>query len=172
MAANTANAKYRFRKHDTIGNPSAEADERFLSRCFVDNGELAILRDCMDQRGIIIGRTGSGKTALLNKLLVCEERAIALEPHNLALGYISNSTIIQFFEALNVKMDLFYRFLWRHVLVVEILKRHLDTEGEEGNATWFDRLTYRLQGKSAYLDAFKYLKDFGKDFWKTTEVHL
>lgn len=167
-----ASTKYKFRKHDTVGNPSAEADAKFLDRCFVDNGELALLRDCAEQRSIVIGRTGSGKTALLNRLLACEERAIALEPQNLALDFISNSTIIQFFEALNVKMDLFYRFLWRHVFVVAVLKRHLGTENEDDTANWFDRLSLRLQGKKAYLDAFEYLKEFGRDFWKTTEIHL
>ncbi|HET8853808.1 MAG TPA: hypothetical protein VFN02_14910, partial [Ktedonobacteraceae bacterium] len=165
-------SKYKFRKHDTIGNPSAEADSRFLDQCFVENGELELLRDCSEQRGIVLGRTGSGKTALLSRLLAYEERAIALEPQNFALGYISNSTIIQFFEALNVKMDLFYRFLWRHVFVVAILKRHLRAESEEDTANWFDRLSLRLQGKRAYLDAYEYLKDFGNDFWRTTEIHL
>lgn len=31
---------FRFRRYDTIGNPSAESDERFLSAYFVDTGTL------------------------------------------------------------------------------------------------------------------------------------
>jgi hypothetical protein len=42
---------------------------------------------------------------LLKTLLETEEKAIELDPNNLALGYISGSAILQFFEALNIKIS-------------------------------------------------------------------
>jgi DNA helicase HerA-like ATPase len=78
-------------------------------------------------------RTGAGKTFLLKMLLESEERAILLDPHDLALSYISNSTIIRFFESLNIRMDQFYKLLWKHVFVVELLKCHFNQDSEEGS---------------------------------------
>ena len=62
----TAQQKFTFRKHATIGAAAAEEDAKFLSECFVDTGDLEVLLDCSDRRRIILGRTGAGKSALLN----------------------------------------------------------------------------------------------------------
>lgn len=163
---------FKFRKHDIIGNPSAESDDEFLSACFIDNGELDILCNCSNQSGIVIGRTGAGKTALLKILLEREERAIALDPYSLACGYISNSTVLKFFESLNVKMDLFYRLLWRHVFVVEILKLHFGLDSEEEKVRLFDTLRYTLLRRKSHLEAFNYLNNWGTKFWETTEDRI
>lgn len=167
----TDNGSFRFRKLDTIGNPSAESDNQFLSACFVDNGELEILRNCADERGIIVGRTGAGKTALLKTLEEKEERVISLDPHDLALSYISNSTVIRFFESLNIRMDAFYKLLWKHVLLVEILKCHLKVDGEEDTINFIDRIRFSLK-KKAYRDAFDYLTTWGTTFWENTEDRI
>lgn len=165
-------SRIRLRRLDTIGNPSAESDEDFLFDCFVDTGLLDLLQDCSDQRTIILGRTGAGKTALLKMLLNHQERSIALDLQNLSLGYISNSTILTFFEALNIKMDIFYRFLWRHVLLVEILKMHFGLDSEEKKVTFLEGLSLRFSGKKRYLDAFQYLNEWGSSFWQTTEERI
>lgn len=63
-------AQFRFRRHAVIGNPDAEADGSFLEDCFLDaSGRLQLLRDVADQRSILSGRTGAGKTALLQRLV-------------------------------------------------------------------------------------------------------
>jgi type IV secretory pathway VirB4 component len=85
---------FRFKSLDNIGVAAAEDDTDFLHDCFVDIGDLAVLANCQDPRSIIVGRTGSGKTALLERLLRSEERAIQIRPESLALSYISNSTIL------------------------------------------------------------------------------
>jgi ABC-type cobalamin/Fe3+-siderophores transport system ATPase subunit len=163
---------FRFKKLDTIGNPSAESDAAFLHPCFVDNGELDYLRDSFNEQGIVVGRTGAGKTALLKTLVEREERVIELDPHNLACGYISNSTVIKFFEALNIKMDLFYKLLWKHVFVVEILKKKFDLHSEEDRLNFFDNTVYTLLRKKAHKEAFSYLNTWGTTFWETTEDRI
>ncbi len=162
---------FKFRRHDTVGNPSAESDEEFLTSCFVDNGELNILRDMSDQRNIVLGRTGAGKTALLLTIEGSEDRAIWLDPLNLALGYISNSTVLSFFEELGVKMDLFYRFLWRHVLIVEVVKRHFGTSGREDKSRHIEQMR-NLFRKQSHRDAIDYLDLWGTSFWATTEDRI
>lgn len=161
-------SKMQLQRLDTIGNPSAESDETFLYSCFVDNGHIDLLRNSFDQRSIVLGRTGAGKTALLKNLLTYE-RCIELDLQNLALGYISNSTILSFFEALDIKMDIFYRFLWRHVFMVEILKAHFELDSEEKKVSFLERMSLRFQGKKRYIDAFEYLNTWGTTFWTTED---
>jgi adenylate kinase family enzyme len=162
--------QFRFRSLDTIGNASAESDDQYLSTCFVDTGLLGILRDCSEQRAILLGRTGAGKTALVKLLAEREDRVLILDPHSVALSYLSNSTVLQFFESLGVRMDQFYRFLWRHVFVIEILKRHLNIEREDQQFSFFMRM--RTIGKPIYRAAFEYLNKFGTQFIATTEERI
>ncbi len=171
--SSTNYSKFSFRKNDSIGNPAAESDAAFLVNCFVDNeGDLGILRNCEDERGILVGRTGAGKTALLTMLLNKEERVISLDPHDLALGYISDSPVLTFFESLGIKMDVFYRALWRHVFVVEILKQLFDLSSEQDKADPWNVLKYRLQRKRAHLEGLEYLRQRGTQFWNTTEESI
>jgi type II secretory ATPase GspE/PulE/Tfp pilus assembly ATPase PilB-like protein len=65
--------RFIFRKLDTIGAADAEQDKEFLKECFVEHGYLEVLRNCNDPRRIVLGRTGSGKTALLQKVLETEQ---------------------------------------------------------------------------------------------------
>lgn len=168
----TTISTFRFKKLDSIGNPSAESDTQFLSACFVDTGELNLLRDCTDERGIVVGRTGAGKTALLKMLSVNEERAVLLDPHDLAISYISDSTIIRFFETLNIRMDQFYKLLWKHVFLVEILKRHFNLDSEEDRIKTLDYIRYNVLRKKVYIEAFEYLNTWGTTFWETTEDRI
>ena len=61
-------SSFKFRRTDRIGAAGAEEDREFLDSCFVDTGDLALLENLADNRLIILGRTGTGKTALLQQL--------------------------------------------------------------------------------------------------------
>ena len=111
-----------FRKHMSIGEVDAENDGLFLRNCFVDTGDFDVLADTLSSPCIILGRTGSGKSALLERLEELNEQVIRIEPDELALKHISNSTILTFFEDLGVNLDIFYSLLWQHTFVVELIK--------------------------------------------------
>ena len=131
--------KCRFRTTDTVGVADAESDHLFLDECFVDTGEANLLLDCADHRRIVLGRTGAGKTALLNQLLEQSVTAIRIRPESLALAYISNSTILQFVYSLGVSLDIVFKLLWRHVFTVEIVKAHFHLDSpnaKEGLVEW------------------------------------
>lgn len=163
-------SKYTVRKSDTIGNAAAESDSAYLIKCFVDNeGDLTHLRDCDDERGIVLGRTGAGKTALLQMLVHNERRAVALDPHDLALGFISNSPVLRFFESLDIKMDVFYRALWRHVFVVLFLRQYFELASEQDRLNPWDYLRYYILRKQTHLDGLEYLRKRSSSFWNTTE---
>ena len=57
-----------FRENYKIGYLDAESDQSTLKECFVDYGMLDMLRGDGPER-VVIGRTGSGKSALLEMLL-------------------------------------------------------------------------------------------------------
>ncbi len=164
--------KMRFAKYDTIGDPSAESDADFLSVCFVDNGSLGRLRSCDDHRGIVVGRTGAGKTALLRRLAETEERVVVLDPHDIALKHLADSTIIRFFESLGVNMDLFYQALWRHVFVVELIKMRFGLDSEDAKLKAVDQIRFKFLRKTQKLRALEYLNEFGSRFWETTEERI
>jgi hypothetical protein len=163
--------KFRFRKLDTIGAADAEEDSTFLKECFVDMGDLSALREFSDPRRIVVGRTGSGKTALLSRLKDVEKHVIEVRPENLALAYISNSNILNFFIEIGVRLDVFFKLLWRHVFAVEILKEHFHIITEDENSS------FMMKVKSIFKDkkdekALEYLETWGKSFWLETEYRI
>lgn len=164
--------QFVFKKHARIGAPAAEEDEEYLSSCFVDIGDLDILRNCKDPRRIILGRTGSGKSALLLKLKELEERAIAVEPEELALERITNSQIFRFLLQTGVKLDIFFKLLWRHVFVIEILRdvyEIYDQQAKESFIEYVLRLVKKDPERTERKAVLDYMERWGDQFWKETD---
>ena len=109
-----AKRDFVFKKHMSVGEADAENDEIFLEKCFVDTGDFDVLEDTTTPQSIILGRTGVGKSALIEELESNADNTIRIEPEELALRHISNSTILKFFEELGVNLDIFYNLLWQH----------------------------------------------------------
>jgi hypothetical protein len=164
--------KFVFRHNLSIGAAQAELDSHYLAECFVDTGDLNLLTDCEDPRRIIAGRTGSGKSALISKIEECEENVILIRPESLALTYISNSNVINFFTEVGVRMDIFYRLLWRHIFVVEILKARFHMSTEEAKTGFLNTLWQLVPKKKQHELALKYLREWGESFWKETEYRV
>jgi hypothetical protein len=164
--------KFVFRKHANIGAADAIQDKQFLSESFVDNGELDILRDNERPECVIVGRTGSGKTALLEQLANLEERVVKIAPESLALTYVSNNEVLNFFRTVGVNMNLFYRLLWRHVFAVEIIKVRFNIVNERTRDNFLVQIGDRIRGRKAKQDAIQYLIDWGELFWKETDYRV
>jgi hypothetical protein len=166
--------KFRFRVTDTVGVADAELDQVFLDECFVDTGEVDLLLDCADHRRIVLGRTGAGKTALLNQLLEQSATAISVKPESLALAYISNSTILQFVHGLGVSLDIFFKLLWRHVFTVEVIKAHFHLDSpnaQEGSLVEWLRGVFSDK-KRQHEKALAYLEKWGSTFWEQTDYRI
>ncbi|MCG3110894.1 MAG: hypothetical protein MCM46_03615 [Candidatus Manganitrophus sp. SB1] len=164
-------SRYRFRKIDNIGAADAQEDEQFLKTCFIDTGDLQMLRDCSDPHHFVMGRTGSGKTALLRQLKEVEGRVIEVQPQSLALAYISNSSILNFLSQLGVKLDIFFRLLWRHIFTVEILKYHFNIRNEADKISFVEKIKNLFRDKQ-HTQALEYLENWGKMFWEETEYRI
>lgn len=161
-----------FRKDKNIGAADAESDQLFLDNCFVETGDLAILRDPDGPKRILLGRTGTGKTALVQQLQKTEDHVIELPPEVLSLNHISNSDIIQFFEELGIKLDQFYTLLWRHVITVELLKAKYKIKNERSMRDFLRRITYIFERDKAKERALHYLEEWGEKFWEETEYRV
>lgn len=164
--------QFRFRKNDTIGNAEAESDEVFLRDCFLDTGELEILRDLNDSKRIIVGRTGSGKSALIQTLCEREENVIELRPENLSLSYLSNSAVLKFFEDAGTSLEVFYQLLWKHVLAVELIKRRYHITNEQSQNSFLAILSNVFTRDRTKEKAISYLRDWGECFWNETETRV
>ena len=155
-----------------IGAVDAIDDQKFLSDCFVNTGDLSVLRDTDDNKCIVLGRTGAGKTALLSTIKSKEEHVIDLELDELSLNFISNSTILTFLEELNVNLDLFYQLLWKHVLTVELIKYKYNIINESKNKSFFDSLSSIFSRDKRKEQAINYLSQWGDKFWLETDYRV
>jgi hypothetical protein len=173
----TDTSQFRFHKNDAIGAPAAEDDGEYLQTCFVDTGDLSLLLDNSDRRVILLGRTGSGKSALVTRMADDHgDRVIVIRPDELALTYISNSTILNYFSDLGINLDPFYKLLWRHVFTVEILTRLFEQKVPTSTDSLWDRLRAVFPGPSKedkeMKEAVDYLESWGKKFWNETEFRV
>ena len=120
----------------SIGAPDAEADRDLLSACFVESGALELIRNPSSHASIVVGRTGQGKSAVLLKLDEVEQNALEIKPLELAFRFVENSTVIRFFEDAGVNLNLFYRLLWRHVLVTELIRKRFNLHDQGALDRW------------------------------------
>lgn len=156
----------------SIGAPDAEADRDLLNSCFVDNGALDLIRDVEQHASIVVGRTGQGKSAVLLRLEGVEQNAIEIKPLELAFRFVENSTVIRFFEDAGVNLNLFYRLLWRHVLVTELIRKRFNLQDQGALDRWIDSVSIRLNKDSVKARSISYLRKWGENFWQETEVRL
>ena len=113
-----------FKRSMNIGTISAESDNEFLENCFLATPEFEELCDFNSKKMILLGRTGSGKTALLNKIREKVDCYIEVKPDTFALQYISNVPFVQRMEKEKINLDIFYKFLWLHELISQIVKNY------------------------------------------------
>jgi len=172
MSKNKSIGKFKFKRHMTIGSMDAYEDDRFLSKCFIDTGDLSHLLDTSESMCIIAGRTGAGKSALIERINNQEENTIILLPDELALNYIANSNIIRFFENIGIKLDIFYQLLWRHVLAVELIKKKFNITNETNRKTFIERVSSIFDRDKSKEEAVNYLMEWGDKFWLEADKRI
>ncbi len=160
------------RQNLKIGELDAESDTLLLESCFVDNGYLNKLLDPFDNSSIVRGRTGAGKSALLHMVMNRAYKCRQLDPNDISIRFLEQSDIIAFFEALNVNLDMFYKVLWRHILIMELLKLRHDIKSESDTNNFFSAILSRLKKDEIKRKALEYFREWGDKFWIDTDAHL
>ncbi len=155
-----------------LGELDAEADKDLLGACFIDNGQFTSITDVLSPASIVLGRTGAGKSALLLETSTTVEHSALLDPNDISIRFLEHSNIIQFFNEIGVKLDLFYRILWRHILTIELLKLRYDLRSESENRSFISRINGWVQRDSAKQRALDYFSEWGDKFWLETDEQL
>jgi len=155
-----------------LGDLEAETDRELLNNCFIDNGELELLRDVTRPESIVVGRTGAGKSAMLIQIEDKEDNCKKLDPNDISIRFLEHSDVIQFFESIGVNLDLFYKLLWRHILTVELLKVRYKLSTEQESKGMLARLQEFVDRDPVKKEALAYFKEWGSRFWLDTEEQL
>lgn len=168
-------AKFKLKKSHIIGSPDAETDDLLLE-AFISISNLHEIIDTKNQKSILLGRTGSGKSAIIKYLKNNCENIQEIAPEAMSLRFLSNSTILKYFNTLGVNLNLFYKVLWKHVFIVELLKMYFNEETASfKKKTFFERLKSKLnedgrKSNSRKEKAIKYMESWSNDFWQQTEI--
>lgn len=160
----------KLRSAFTLGGVSAEADN-LLEEAFFQSSDYDVISSREDPRCFLVGRTGSGKSAALNRL---EEQhpghVIRINPENLALPYITNLQLIKNLDVLDVNLDLFWRALWKHVFVISIIRHRYHITSQVTRQNVFRNLRDRISSDPGKRQALDYLENFEDKFWDETNV--
>ncbi|WP_312043773.1 P-loop ATPase, Sll1717 family [Erwinia sp.] len=156
----------------TVGDLDAETDNEFLDTCFIDKGYLDDLLDVKNPCSIIVGRTGAGKSALLYKVSTSINNYQKIDPNDISVKFLEHSDIIQFMDKLGVNLDLFYKMLWRHILIIELVKLRYKIKNEEDNDSFFRGLIERFNRDEVKQKAILYFREWGDKFWLNTDEQL
>lgn len=116
-----------FRKNTQIGSLDAEYDT-FLKNCFLETNIYSTLlkfdNDLDFTKRVIVGRTGSGKTALLKQ--IAENQKIKkhqiIEAESTVFEHIKNNRFISSLIENGIDLRVFYKSLWIHVLLVKVVE--------------------------------------------------
>ena len=117
-----------FRKNTSIGNLDAALDE-FLDNCFIETDAFNVLSTFYEdnpddsRKRIIVGRTGSGKTALLRKIAKKDNLKVgSIEAQSTVFEHIDNNVFISKLSQNHIDLKMFYKALWVHVLLVKAIE--------------------------------------------------
>lgn len=150
-----------------IGHLDAESDHKFLSECYVDKKSMGLLINASDSEALILGRTGAGKTASLLKIKekIDSERSKIINLEEIFLKYIDNSNIIKFLSELNINLELFYKYLWRHILTIEFLKLKYPKINDKNKFSQLIQELRNLIRRTEEKSALHYLEQWSDKYW-------
>src|SRR5438094_3818986 len=138
-----------------LGGETAEADP-LLDEAFVDFAGFTVAEARLNPKRFLVGRTGSGKSAVLRHLEdVHPKHVLRINPENLALPYLTDLNVVRELTDLGVHLDSLFKALWKHVLLIEIIRHRYQVTSAEKKATVYQTLkdfVRRDPNKQAALD--------------------
>ncbi len=164
--------KDRLRSDFTLGSEQAEADP-LLDDAFFETGDYEAIASRDDPRCFLIGRTGAGKSAALQRLEeVAPDHVIRVNPEDLSLPYITDLHVVRHLDQLEINLDPLWIALWKHVLVVEVIRHRYNVDSPEAKQTMMTALIERVRRDPAKRAALEYLEEFDGRFWCETDERV
>lgn len=164
--------RFQYKASDRIGYADARNDASFLDHCYLEKGHVHRALDTTNPGTILIGRTGSGKTAGLMFIRQTTNNCVEISPADLSLEFIAGSDILSFLHNLDVDLDLLFQLLWRHILCVELIKLHYERTERSQKRTAWDRIKSAVSSDRAKKTALEYLEEWGSSFWEETQERI
>lgn len=162
----------RLRSDANLGGEQAEADP-LLQFVFYESADYHAIESHMDARCFIIGRTGAGKSAAFQYLQESKPgKVVRITPEDLSLPYIVDLGIVRYLDSLDVHLDLFFVALWKHVLLVELIRHRYNVDTPVAKQNFLSNLRERVQRDSGKRAALDYLDEFGGSFWCETDERV
>lgn len=162
----------RLKSGFTLGGEQAEADP-LLEEAFLETSDFRVIESKTDVRCYVVGRTGSGKSAILQRL---EDRhsahTIRINPEDLSPPYITDLQIIRHLDSLEVNLDPFWIALWKHVLIVEVIRHRYKLSTPEAKQNFIERIRESIRRDPAKTAALAYLEAFEGKFWCETDERV
>ena len=158
--------EFVFKRALNLGSGAAENDGEFLNACFVETPEYETLLDYSDRRMILLGRTGSGKTALLKYIRPHVDVYIEIRPDTFALQYISNMPFISSLAKYGVNLEVFYKFLWLHEIMSKVIKGYFTYNRKNFISLFSEHIT-----NSGRIEQMKkYFTEYGEVFFEANSA--
>ncbi len=162
----------RLQSNANLGGEQAEADP-LLEFVFYRSGDYKAIESRLDPRCFIIGRTGSGKSAALQHLEELHgNKVIRITPEDLSLPYIVDLRVVRYLDSLDVNLDLLFTALWKHVLLVELIRARYNVDSPVAKQNFLDNIRDRVKRDPAKKAALEYLDEFGSKFWCETDERV
>lgn len=160
-----ANKRSNLRSGFTLGGEQAEADA-LLDEAFFESSDFQVIESREDKRCFIVGRTGSGKSAALQRLEELHaDHVIRISPEDLSLPYITNLHAIRYLDSLEINLDTFWTTLWKHVLLVEIIRHRYKVNNPAAKQSFLTNIRDRIKNDQAKRAALEYLDEYEGRFW-------
>lgn len=150
------------KRNMNIGTGAAENDGEFLSECFLRTPEYSSLLDFDDKKMILLGRTGCGKTALMNMLKNDVDVFIPIKPEIFVFQYINNIPFVNAMKEEGINLEIFYKFLWMHEIISHIIKNYFAYHKKD----FFKILSENTKNAGRISELKKYLDTYGNIFFE------
>ena len=152
-----------------IGNPDALYDE-YLENCFVETGVSDGLMDDHSVRSLLVGRTGTGKTACIQRI-ISQSRSknlnyVEIQVEREFLGHLKDLDWLRKL-ANNGNYNLYplFKNLWKHIIVVCLIKDVFPSQKFflEGITRFFSKK------KNVAARLREYVDSYGGNFWDSEQ---
>jgi hypothetical protein len=165
VAATRSRARRRLSSGFNLGGQQAEADP-LLEQAFYRTSQYRAVADRDDPHCFLIGRTGSGKSAILRQLET-EHRGhiVRITPEDLALTYVADLQAVRWLDQQGVHLDPLFIALWKHVFLIELIKHRYKVYSPDAKQNFISSLSERIRKDRSKLEALRYLEEFQGKFW-------
>ena len=154
-----------------VGKASAEEDLDLLFDCFVDSPAMAEVLDLQSNASILAGRTGSGKSAII-QYIHRNKKTSLMSPAEMAMTYISNSDVMRFLNDIGADLALFFQVIWKHALLVEFIRLKYRITDEGNSQNWVRTIFERFSTDRSKERALSYLEKYAGTLWVTMDENI